>query len=155
MLREDFPDAPTRPRRPDGDEGFHGAAADYLHRFVAAMDDDFNSAAAFAVVHELVSEGNKLIDVEDKERLGALASGFAELMDVLGFSFDEVTGSSELTGQVIDFLLELREQARAEGAFERADAIRNRLGELGVIIEDTPAGPRWRVSMSQPGATDS
>jgi len=154
LLGDDFPGpAPLRPR-PDGDEGFDGPAADYLRRFVAAMDDDFNSAAAFAVVHELVSEGNRLIDAEDKEELGVLAAAFAELMEVLGFSFADVTGSSELTGQVIDFLLELREQARAERAFERADLIRTRLGELGVVIEDTPAGPRWRHSMSQAGASD-
>ncbi|MBA2726396.1 MAG: hypothetical protein H0U53_10440, partial [Actinobacteria bacterium] len=41
--------------------------------------------------------------------------------------------------------LELREEARSEKAFDRADAIRDKLQGLGVAVEDTPGGPRWRV----------
>jgi cysteinyl-tRNA synthetase len=43
----------------------------------------------------------------------------------------------------------LREEARREKAFERADGIRHKLGELGVTIEDTPAGPRWRLGAGE------
>ncbi|MDQ5874698.1 MAG: cysteine--tRNA ligase [Actinomycetota bacterium] len=121
-------------------------------RFIAAMDDDFNSAVAVAVIHDLVREGNGELEAASRGdsaarvRLEGLAGTFAELTWVLGFSFAPEVVSDELAGSLIDYLLELREQARAEREFERADEIRHRLGSLGVVIEDTPSGARWRLA---------
>jgi cysteinyl-tRNA synthetase len=120
-------------------------------RFIVAMDDDFNSAAALAVIHDLVREGNGVLepaarhDRAARVRLEGLAATFVELTSVLGFAFAPEMVSDELTRNLIDYLLELREQARAEQQFERADEIRARLGGLGVVIEDTPSGVRWRL----------
>jgi cysteinyl-tRNA synthetase len=128
----------------------------YVQRFVEAMDDDFNSAEAFAAIHDLVRDANKRLDGTqrgddaDRDALIPLASTFVELTSVLGFEFGREETSSELTGDLIDYLLDLREQARAEGAFERADAIRAKLAEIGVTVEDTPAGPRWHLGGSAP-----
>jgi cysteinyl-tRNA synthetase len=132
----------------------------YVERFVAAMDEDFNSAAAFAVVHDLVGEGNRELEAaqrgeaEASARLGPLVASFLELTWLLGLDLPSQGASDELTAGLIDYLLELRERARAERAFERADGIRDRLTRLGVIVEDTPAGPRWRVGASQSVPTE-
>ena len=124
----------------------------YRDRFIAAMDDDFNSSVAVAVIHDLVREGNGRLgavergDSAEHGRLEVLAGTFIELTSVLGFAFAPQVVSDELAGSLIDYLLELREQARAEREFERADEIRKRLGSMGVVIEDTPSGARWRLA---------
>ena len=119
----------------------------YVRRFVEAMDDDFNSAAAFAVVHDLVKEGNKAASAGG-ESLGPLVAAFRELTGVLGFRFPSSGDASGIVGGLLDFLLEMREEARAEKAYARSDAIRDRLASLGVTIEDTASGPRWRLGGS-------
>jgi cysteinyl-tRNA synthetase len=123
-----------------------------VSRFIAAKDDDFYSAAAFAVVHDLVREGNRMLegaqkdDAESREGLVAIVESFHEITSVLGFRFPSQAGdNSALTAGLLDYLLELREDARKEKAFERADAIRDRIAELGVQVEDTASGPRWRI----------
>jgi cysteinyl-tRNA synthetase len=141
-------------RRPASDEIDNA----FVRRFVEAMDDDFNSAAAFAVVHDLVGEANRELEGaqrgegDSEAKLVPLVATFLELTSVLGFDLPSGEGSDELTSHLIDYLLELRELARAEKAFERADAIRTQLIDLGVIVEDTPAGPRWRLGRAQSAA---
>jgi cysteinyl-tRNA synthetase len=141
------PDSPTAPVRPL-DEPIDDA---YISRFVETLDDDFNSAGGFAVVHEVVRDGNKLLeaaqrgDNDAKEELGRLREIFLELAGVLGLHFAQEDAGSDLVAGLVEYLLDLREQARSEKAFDRADAIRTRLQELGVAIEDTPAGTRWRL----------
>ncbi|MDQ3877798.1 MAG: class I tRNA ligase family protein [Actinomycetota bacterium] len=121
-----------------------------LDAFVDAMDDDFNSAQALAAIHEIVTTGNRYVedaqrgDAASAARLKSLLLAFDEATGALGFTFPSAD-SSQLAGSLIEYLLELREQAREERAFDRADAIRDRLVALGVAVEDTPAGPRWRV----------
>jgi cysteinyl-tRNA synthetase len=85
-------------------------------------------------------------DTEQRKSLIEIAGTFVELTGVLGFRFPAVAGGDgELLGSLLDYLLELREEAREEKAFARADSIRERLSEIGVTIEDTPAGARWRL----------
>jgi cysteinyl-tRNA synthetase len=148
LLGDDMPAGHhVRPVDDDAPEGEGGA---YIARFVAAMDDDFNSSEAIAVVHELVREANKHLeaaqrgDTAARDKVVELSAAFVEMTEALGFHFPSVKGSSRLTGDLIELLLELREEARRDKAFERADKIRNRLTEIGVQVEDTPAGPRWR-----------
>ena len=123
-----------------------------LADFTAALDDDFNSAGAFAAVHELVREGNRILeeaqrgDDDARKELIAVVRPFLEMTTVLGFTFaSDGEADSELVGGLVEYLIELRQQAREEKAFDRADAIRDRLLDLGVAIEDTPAGTRWRL----------
>ena len=148
-LGDEMPERPSSPQREDTpEEGF-------VARFVSAMDDDFNSSAALATVHDLVTEGNKAIETAagdaDRSALVSITSQFLEITTVLGFDFrDEASGSALVSG-LLDYLLELREQARAEKAFERADSIRARLTDLGVTVEDTASGPRWRVGAQPAG----
>ena len=148
VLGTDMPSAAGR-TRPVDDSG--DLPTGYVARFIEAMDDDFNSAAAFAAIHDLVREGNKLLEAVQegddvaREGLLELLDPFLELTGVLGFTFSEGVGDADLLGGLVEYLLELREEARGEKAFARADQIRERLTELGVLVEDTPAGPRWRL----------
>jgi cysteinyl-tRNA synthetase len=145
------PQWPEPPRRPvDG-----GDASDaFVRRFIAAMDDDLNSAGALAAIHDLVREANRCIegaqrgDTGDAATLRALTETFLELTGVLGFRFTPAESASALVAGLVEYLLELREQARREKAFTRADAIRARLATLGIAVEDTPSGARWRLPSS-------
>ena len=151
LLGADMPAVADQPRRPITEELPSDGPQGFARRFIEALDDDFNSAGAFAAVHELVREGNRLIASAQRDDAGAREDlvehvrVFAELTTVLGFSFEGEAADSELVAGLVDYLIELREQARGEKAFDRADAIRARLLDLGVAIEDTPAGTRWRL----------
>jgi cysteinyl-tRNA synthetase len=150
-LGEQMPEIPPEPRRVIGDEV---SATGYVARFIEEMDDDFNSAGAFAVVHDLVREGNRRLegaqrgDPGQAEALVELIEPFLEITAMLGFRFEKAATGSEVVSGLLDLLLQLREEARAEKAFDRADAIRARLNDLGITIEDTAAGPRWRLGPS-------
>jgi cysteinyl-tRNA synthetase len=148
VLGDDMPEYPRAPMRRDPPrENQHVA------RFIAAMDDDFNSSEALSVIHDLVRAGNRLLegaekgDDELRSALIGAAREFTELVAVLGFRFQvRVEREESLVRGLIEYLLELREGARAQGAYAQADAIRERLGDLGVAVEDTASGPRWRVA---------
>ncbi len=154
VLGDEMPGPSPDVRRPESDKSVEEPPG-YVQRFVDAMDDDFNSAEAFAVIHELIKEGNKQLEATQRgdddagAALVTIVQIFWELTGVLGFTFESVGADSELTAGLIDFMLQLRDEARADKAFDRADAIRARLLELGVLIEDTPAGTRWRLSVGQ------
>ena len=148
-LEDEMPE-PGAHVRPLDDAIPESAGGAYIERFLRAMDDDFNSSEALAVVHDLVREANKFVegaqrgDETARASLVELTKAFLELTDALGFRFPEEEVSSRLTGELVELLLELREEARAEKAFARSDKIRDRLTAVGVMVEDTPAGPRWR-----------
>lgn len=150
-LGPDMPPAPQPRRRPESADGLVGPGAEYIGRFIEALDDDFNSSQAFAVVHELVREANRRIEpaqrgeTEDREVLASLTEAFAEMTTMMGFSF-EPAESPKLVDDLVGYLLELRDSARRDKDFERADAIRSRLAAMGVAIEDTAAGARWRAT---------
>jgi cysteinyl-tRNA synthetase len=142
-------DLPNRPYDLEHDD--HAAGSEFNHRFVECMDDDFNSAGALSAIHDLVREANKKIEgaqrgePEARDALGRLTASFCEMTTVLGFRFESPIGS-DLVTHLIEYLLELREKARSERAFDRSDDIRARLGDIGVAVEDTPSGPRWRLT---------
>lgn len=125
--------------------------------FRAALDDDVNVPGALAVVFGVVREGNRLLDGGGADE-GAVRAGLLQLLamlDVLGVNpLDPrwgggATGGDDRAAQVLDALVEerltARAQARADKDFAAADAIRDQLTALGVVIEDTPAGARWSL----------
>jgi len=127
-------------------------------KFVAALEDDFNTPEALAVLFDLVSTANLLI--EEVERSGSekgardLASyldTFDTLANVLGLSptrdWPDTGGrASDALAPLVGYLIELRQEARAAKDFARADAIRDRLAAAGIVVEDRPGGPRWRLA---------
>ena len=118
--------------------------------FSAAMDDDLGVPAALAVVHSTVRDGNAALDGGDDEPARAALSAVLAMTSILGIN--PITwaqrGSSELTATVdalVRTLLLQREAARARKDFVASDAIREQLAQAGVVVEDTPAGPRWSL----------
>ena len=131
------------------------AAEEARRRFHEAMQDDFNTAQAIAALFDLAHEVNAFIHRGEtgspagREALRAALAVFDEANSVLKILRDaaEVAGDGRLQGVVeglVELLLEIREEARRERDWVRADRIRDRLAELGFVVEDTPAGPRYR-----------
>jgi len=116
--------------------------AAFRDRFIEAMDDDFNTADAIAVLFELARETNTYLNNEYVSRSVAAEalSLFEELGGVLGF----FTKKEDLADAVLDELVARREESRRRKDFKTADAIRNELTALGILLEDTQQGPRWR-----------
>lgn len=119
--------------------------------FLAAMDDDFNTAGAVAALFDLTRDVNTLLASEQPLSRGTLAAIdglYRELGgQVLGIIPDDLGegGNAELTDGLMRIILDLRQQYREAKDWERADALRSRLAELGVVLEDRPEGTTWRV----------
>jgi len=117
-------------------------------RFTGALEDDFNTPEAFAVLHELLGEANLLVD-KGGDRLASLYATFRKLTSVLGL--DPVADWSEgparaRVAPLVEFLLQLRQEARAKKDFGLADQIRDVLQRAGIVVEDRPGGARWYVA---------
>lgn len=111
---------------------------EFRQDFENAMDDDFNTAEAIAVLFEI----SKYINSEkDPEGLNLLK----ELGNVLGLFFKDK--KEEIIDLEIENLIKERELARKNKDFKKSDEIRNILKEKGVVIEDTPRGTRWKLSI--------
>ena len=114
-----------------------------IDKFETAMDDDLNTAAALAAVHDLVREINtiladgKLMD-EDRD---AVLNAVARFDSVLGIFGKEET---DILDAEIEALIAERQNARHDRNFARSDEIRDLLAEKGIILEDTKEGVRWK-----------
>jgi cysteinyl-tRNA synthetase len=121
--------------------------------FGAAMDDDLAVPQALAIVHESVRDGNAALAAGDAAGTAKRLAEVRAMLAVLGL---DPLGPPWVAGQaggdlrpVVDALigvaLEQRQAARARKDFGAADAIRDQLLEAGVVVEDTPRGPRWEL----------
>ncbi|MEW6540962.1 MAG: cysteine--tRNA ligase [Bacillota bacterium] len=158
LLRESL-DRPAP--APDGDGGGENRLETVLEelqgRFEAAMDDDFNTALAQAVLFDLTSEVNTYLhqnERPDRETLQKARDLFDAFNRVLGI-FPENNGrivleagtvGGDLSQGLLELLIALRRDARRNKDFATADRIRDGLRELGVALEDTPQGVRWKFS---------
>jgi len=111
--------------------------------FFDALDDDFNTPAAFAALFELVRAANRAVTAgtADAGRLREARHELLELLDVLGLASIDPGPPAAVPDEVMR-LLEGREAARAARDFAAADAARDRVRELGFEITDTPDGPQ-------------
>jgi cysteinyl-tRNA synthetase len=121
--------------------------------FVTAMDDDLSVPRALAAVHEVVREGNKALEQQDKDAVRGSLVAVRAMLAVLGLDphdaqWRDGSGSGDLTS-VIDGLVSLalqqRQAARERKDYAAADAVRDQLGNAGIAVEDTPSGPRWTL----------
>lgn len=110
--------------------------------FIKAMDDDLNTADAITAIFELARELNKMSadNTVSKEQLEAGAKLFDELTDVLGILYNR-DKKDEIPQNILE-LAEQRKQARKDKNFALADELRNRIAELGYVIEETRQGTK-------------
>ena len=109
--------------------------------FITAMDDDLNTADALAAIFGLVRDINTAIaEGVKKDTLNAFAAAFDELTGVLGLVYNRKT---EALDSEIEELIEKRTAARKAKDFKTADEIRDKLKEMGIILEDTSQGVKW------------
>jgi cysteinyl-tRNA synthetase len=115
----------------------------YAAKFEAAMDDDLNTADAVSVIFELVKFANTTVVTGESSKAYAekLYDILAQLTDVLGIIIKEDKG---LLDEDIEKLIQERQDARKAKNFARADEIRNMLSDMGIILEDTREGVRWK-----------
>jgi cysteinyl-tRNA synthetase len=112
--------------------------------FDAALSDDLNTPEALAAVHVLVGEANALLAGGSVTREGAAAvRAQIEAMDtVLGVLLP--AGAEDRLAAGEQALFDERQEARLKREFQRADEARRKLEAMGVVLEDTPKGTRWR-----------
>jgi cysteinyl-tRNA synthetase len=143
------------------DDDLRGAVADARAEFEAAMDDDFDVRGATAALLSLATATNRHVG-GDRERydyrgLRRAVEAYEDLAgEVFGLTLgrgagDTGAGSSAgegdvaLAGELVELVLDLREEARAAGDYDRADALRDALDDLGVAVEDAADGPTYRI----------
>ena len=115
--------------------------AKYRQEFIDAMDDDFNTADAIGVLFSMVREINTMVaEGAGKVAIEAAITLFDELTYVLGLVYDRKTDDLD---SEIEALIEQRTAARKAKDFKTADAIRDKLKEMGIVLEDTPQGVKW------------
>ena len=156
------------PENPDFEGHLYDELAKAEQGFYEAMSDDFNSPEALASIFKLVREMNILKNRAVKE--GGISKKALQsyreaseniykiLRDIFGL-FDslqpciEVEGikeksvaESKIDENLVEMLLEVRNKARKEKNYQLADYIRDKLNELGIVIEDTPVGTKWKRS---------
>jgi cysteinyl-tRNA synthetase len=144
-------------------EGFDPAAAtagppgwaqEARAAFERAMDDDFNTPGALGALFDLVREINRRQGTgEPADEVAAGQETLRALAAVLGLQLDapQSAADGEDAGPFIDLLLSVRQQLREAKQWALADDVRNRLRDLGVVVEDRPDGAVWRRERPAPG----
>ena len=121
----------------------------YVRRFSEAMNDDFNTPEAYSVLFDMAREINRLKneDIQLASQLGAL---MRELADVIGILHQDaeafLQGGAQDNDEVaeIEALIKLRNDSRAAKDWANADMARDKLTEMGIVLEDGPQGTTWR-----------
>ncbi len=113
--------------------------------FVTVMDDDFNTAGALSQMFDLVRVINQARDAgANDEQLQPAQDKLRELAGVLGLRLDQEEKGQQAAEPFIDLLVTLRTDLRKQKQWALSDQLRDRLAELGVILEDSKEGTTWR-----------
>lgn len=131
------------------------AAVKAENEFYAAMDDDFNTALAISVMFGLAKEINIYHSAvaagkteHDKAVFAEARDIYYNMADILGLLIEEregkLSGADELVGKLMEIIIEVRQDARKKKDWATADKIRDSLGAVGIVIEDSPQGARWK-----------
>ncbi|MCI8270618.1 MAG: cysteine--tRNA ligase [Lachnospiraceae bacterium] len=124
------------------EEAHRTAALELARKFEAAMEDDFNTADAVAAVFELVKLSNSTVsDDSSRAYIKFMEELLGKLCDVLGILTER---KAEVLDEEIEAMIEARQQARKAKNFALADEIRGKLLEMGIVLEDTREGVKWK-----------
>ncbi len=121
---------------------YQKTVSELVAKYEAAMDDDFNTADAISAVFELVKLANSTADENSSKAYVELLSGtIAKLCDVLGVKTER---KAEVLDSEVEEMIAARQQARKEKNFALADEIRQKLLDMGIVLEDTREGVKWK-----------
>jgi cysteinyl-tRNA synthetase len=127
---------------PDTGAGEPIEAASSRERFVAAMDEDLNTSQAMGVLFDLAREINRGRDAGHS--VGEAQGVLRELAGVLGLRLEPDESGSMAATPFIELLIDLRKELRDAKQYALADRIREGLGELGIVLEDSAGGTSWK-----------
>lgn len=122
--------------------------SEYEKRFVAAMNDDFNTPVAIAALFDLARDINKARDEGDIKKASQLAATLKYVASILGLLQQApeqfLQGGQETDNAEIEALITARQQARAAKNWAESDRIRDQLVAMGIVIEDNAQGTSWK-----------
>lgn len=141
------PDIPGEPQTSKPEEA-EVALADSRKKFLDAMDDDFNTPNALSAVFDLVRDTNRHINDKtiSKDVLLGIKQQITEFGEILGLSFSAASAEEkkgDLTDDLIELLIEIRQKLREKRDWELADEIRDRLKSLDIALEDTQLSGKY------------
>ena len=141
-LKPALPGAAGAPQATSGALSRHSTAAE--SGFIESMDDDFNSAEALAHLFDLVRGINQArADGATDEQLAAAQQVLRKLTAVLGLTLEKPVESDQAVDEFVNLLIEIRQDLRANKLWQLSDKVRDRLLELGVVLEDSKEGTSW------------
>ena len=124
------------------------AESEFEQRFFAAMDDDFNTPVALAVLFDLVRELNR-VRAEDEQQALPLAALLVRLGGILGIVQGDaevfLKSGSDIDEAWIETMIQKRADAKKARDFAECDRIRDELAAQGISLQDGPQGTTWRV----------
>jgi len=139
---------------PNTTAGDSPRAAELLQRFDELLDDDFNTPGAIGVLFDTAHEVNRAQGAGPEGE--ALRAAFRSMIDVLGVPLvAHRTDAAADAAPFIELLIETRAALRKERQFALADQLRDRLRDLGVALEDTADGTKWRLERGGPASPSS
>jgi cysteinyl-tRNA synthetase len=118
----------------------------FRSRFVAAMDQDFNTRSALSEIFDLVRETNRLLASGRLSPGGArsIKAVLDEMDMVLGILAPSVESQDDLSDDIMQILIEVRGELRKRKLYDLTDQIRDRLKSKGIELQDTAEGVRWK-----------
>lgn len=126
----------------DGEKELLATAKSLMDKYETAMEDDFNTADAISAIFELVKFMNTNTDENSsKAYLEAVNTFFKTMTDVCGIITEK---KAEILDAEIEQMIADRQAARKAKDFAKADEIRNKLLEMGIVLEDTREGVKWK-----------
>jgi cysteinyl-tRNA synthetase len=128
---------------PTGDET---TLMEAKEKFITAMDDDFNTARALGYMFDFVNKVNKVMAERSPNLSFLLASerALTGMGSISGFVKGRAVEKARIDEFQIEMLIDERNTARRKRDWEKADKIRSDLEKIGVVLEDTPVGTRWK-----------
>ncbi len=133
------------------EEGLRKVLEESKAKFISGMDDDFNTSQGIGALFELIKEMNKFmdstaLDAEGRKALEETVEFLKEaFIDVLGIDLKVEKKVGNMTAELVDFILELRRDARMERNWALSDKIRDRLSDMGVRIKDGKDKTTWSI----------
>ncbi len=120
------------------------AAKKARHAFEEAMNDDFNTALAIAVIFDFCHEMNPTLAGAEMASLAFAQKLFDDVDGVLGMLKTKTKENDNLSEELMEIIIALRQKAREAKNWSTADSIRDSLKAINIVLEDTPEGVRWK-----------